>query len=185
MDRGREPLQHGRDRAPLDSYWPSPHPRRVLIIDGRTRRRSGAVSAAIARIWRPHISSPCTLAARRSSLWVRCSLGRRVLCAYLVIARAPYLCDGTFATHGRYRPSRAGSSAASTRRGAKAAVALRLRRKPLAESCRLAASGSQIQPVIVGADERATRLAAAIQGSARHPSRASATVRGPRVCVCR
>jgi 8-amino-7-oxononanoate synthase len=34
----------------------------------------------------------------------------------------------------------------------------------LAESCGLQASGSHIQPVIVGADERATRLAAAMQG---------------------
>jgi 8-amino-7-oxononanoate synthase len=33
----------------------------------------------------------------------------------------------------------------------------------LAESCGLRASGSHIQPVIVGADERATRLAAAMQ----------------------
>ncbi|HEY8248623.1 MAG TPA: 8-amino-7-oxononanoate synthase [Hyphomicrobium sp.] len=33
----------------------------------------------------------------------------------------------------------------------------------LAESCGLTASGSHIQPVIVGADERATRLAAAMQ----------------------
>ena len=33
----------------------------------------------------------------------------------------------------------------------------------LAESCGLQASGSHIQPVIVGADERATRLAAAMQ----------------------
>jgi 8-amino-7-oxononanoate synthase len=34
----------------------------------------------------------------------------------------------------------------------------------LAESCGLQASGSHIQPVIVGADERASRLAAAMQG---------------------
>lgn len=35
--------------------------------------------------------------------------------------------------------------------------------KQLAESCGLEASGTQIQPVIVGADERATQLAAAMQ----------------------
>jgi 8-amino-7-oxononanoate synthase len=35
--------------------------------------------------------------------------------------------------------------------------------RQLAESCGLEASGSQIQPVVVGADERATRLAAAMQ----------------------
>jgi 8-amino-7-oxononanoate synthase len=34
----------------------------------------------------------------------------------------------------------------------------------LAETCGLQASGMHIQPVIVGADERATRLAAAMQG---------------------
>jgi 8-amino-7-oxononanoate synthase len=35
--------------------------------------------------------------------------------------------------------------------------------KQLAESCGLSASGTQIQPVVVGVDERATRLAAAMQ----------------------
>jgi 8-amino-7-oxononanoate synthase len=35
--------------------------------------------------------------------------------------------------------------------------------RTLAESCGVAASGSHIQPVIVGADERATRLASAMQ----------------------